>query len=51
MVIWFPGQSYSLWMRSNYMLLYIASGRCVCVYLWSVCVCMFVVGVCVYVCG
>ena len=42
-------QSYSSRMLSNYILLHIASGRCVYVCLWSMYVC--VVSVCVYVCG
>ena len=45
-------------MLSSYILLRIASIRCVCVFLvgvcvclWSVCVCVFLVGVCVLVVG
>ena len=48
MAISFPGQSYSLWMLNNYILLQIAS-RCVCVFVVGVCVCLW--SVCVYICG
>ena len=42
MVIWFPGQSYLLRAFSNYVLLRIASGRCV--YVSGRCGCVLVVG-------